>query len=292
MMSSRKPVTIPVKPWFRDHCFNGKVILPAVEIMEILASAVQVIRPDIHPRMLSNASFLKFLEIPEETTELSALIDYNEGDKGEICIRLLSRIHFKKITRIKEHAQVSFLTRLQETTGRTATDQFPSSPPSNSIAAERIYQELVPFGPAYHTLTGRLHLSDKGAWGYLQAPLLAEEKQIEKTLGSPFPLDGAMHAACVFGQCVVDFVPFPVGFSKRTIHNPTRAGKQYKTKIVPVSHSRDELVFDLSIFDAAGTLCETVKGLRMRDVSRGQIVPPDWLKGTLKNNDFATTTKQ
>lgn len=277
-MSSHKPVEILIKPWFRDHCFNGKVILPAVEIMEILASAVQAIRPDIHPRMLSNASFSKFLEIPEKTTELSAQLDYKEGDKGEICIRLLSRIHFKKITRIKEHAEINFLSRrLPETTDKTATDQFSSSPPSNSIAAERIYQELVPFGPAYHTLTGPLHLSDRGAWGSLQTPLLAEEKQIEKTLGSPFPLDGAMHAACVFGQCVVDFVPFPVGFSNRTIHNPTKAGKQYKTIIVPVSHSRDELIFDLSIFDTTGTLYETVKGLRMRDVSGGQIVPPDWL---------------
>lgn len=282
-MSSRRPVQILIKPWFHDHCFNGKGILPAVEIMEVLASAVQAIRPASHPWEMSKASFSKFLEIPAGATELSALVEYEERDKDEICSRLLSRIRLKKITRIKEHAQIIFSTHFPEATNTGTTDLFEAIETSCSVAAERIYRELVPFGPAYHTLTGPLHLSVQGAWGRLQAPLLREEEQEAKTLGSPFPLDGAMHAACVFGQWVADFVPFPVGFSRRTIHTPTQAGEQYLTKVVLVSQSREELVFDLSIFDRAGTPCETVQGLRMRDVSGGKITPPDWLR----SNRFA-----
>ncbi|MBU1418432.1 MAG: polyketide synthase dehydratase domain-containing protein [Proteobacteria bacterium] len=284
-MSSRKPVEILVKPWFKDHCFNGKVILPAVEIMEILASAVQAIRPDILPWTMCDATFSKFLEIPAGATELSALIEYDGGDKGEICARLVSQIHFKKISRIKEHAQITFLTHLPETADLAATDlSFPTQA-SNSVTAEQIYMDLVPFGPVYHTLTGHLHLSERGAWGTLLAPLLTGDKQTEKTLGSPFPLDGAMHAACVFGQCVTDFVPFPVGFRERLILNPTRAGEQYKTSVIPVSQSSNELVFDLFIVDTAGTLCETLTGLRMRDVSAGLITPPAWIR----NNGFANS---
>jgi Polyketide synthase dehydratase N-terminal domain/Polyketide synthase dehydratase domain len=284
-MSSRRPIQILIKPWFKDHCFNGKVILPAVEIMEILASAVQAIQPASHPWKMSKASFSKFLEIPEGATELSALIEYEKKDEGEICGRLLSQVRLKKITRIKEHAQVTFSTRSTEGTTAKFTDLFLPSEAGYSVAAERIYRDLIPFGPAYHTLTGRLQLSAKGAWGSLQAPMFTEEKQLKKTLGSPFPFDGAMHAACLFGQCVADFVPFPVGFSRRIIHTPTRAGEQYNTKVVPVSQSRDELVFDISIFDTAGTPCETVKGLRMRDVSGGQITPPDWIRRNHFAND-------
>ncbi len=280
-MSSRIPVDIAIQPWFRDHCFNGKVILPAVEIMEILATAVQEVRPDIQPRVISDASFSKFLEIPAEATDVSALLEYEEGEKGEIHSKLLSRIQFKKISRVKEHTRLVFSARPQPTPDVAAFKQTVPAEPMLTVDAERIYNELVPFGPAYRTLTSNLLVSDKGAWGTLQAPLLAAEKQLTKTLGSPFPLDGAMHAACVFGQRVADFVPFPVGFSKRTIHHPTQAGKQYSTTIRPVSQTQEELQFDLAIFDRAGTLCETVKGLRMRDVSNGHITPPDWIKTLL-----------
>lgn len=277
-MSSRRPVDIPIEPRFNDHFFNGKVILPAVEIMEFLASAIQAIRPDISPWVMSNASFSKFLEIPEGAAELSALMEFDDEDEGDICVKLLSQIRFKKITRIKEHAQITFPAHLPEMSKPEAPALSLSTRSTNCITAERIYQELVPFGPAYRTLTGNLHLSDKGAWGTLQAPFLTEERQTRKTLGSPFPLDGAMHAACVFGQCVADFVPFPVGFRQRLIHNPTIPGKQYHTEIIPVSQRENELVFDLSIFDTTGTVYESVNGLRMRDVSGGQITPPDWLK--------------
>ncbi len=277
MMVRQQPVTITVQPWFRDHCFNGKVILPAVETMEIMAGAVKEIGADTLLRGMSDAGFSKFLEIPKGVTELSALVEFDEGDEGEIGVKLLSRTFFKKITRVKEHARITFSNRPQNR-GEVPIDQPLSTKPTGSVAAKRIYEELVPFGPCYHTLTGHLQLSNHVAWGTLQAPKLPQGRDMVKELGSPFPLDGAMHAACVLGQSLADFIPFPVGFAERIIHKPTRAGEQYSTTVVLVTQDSDELVFDLSIFDAAGKPCETVKGLQMRDVSGGQIKPPDWIK--------------
>lgn len=277
-MVHQKPVTIAVQPWFRDHCFNGKVILPAVETMEIMAAAVKEIGADTLLMEMSDARFSKFLEIPQGATELSALVEYDEGDEGEIGVKLLSRTCYKKITRIKEHARIKFSIRLQNS-GETMPIDLPlPAQPTGAVEAKRIYEELVPFGPYYHTLTGHLHLSNLAAWGTLQAPNFPQGQNMAKELGSPFPLDGAMHAACVFGQTISDFVPFPVGFARRIIHKPTKAGEQYSTTVVLVSQDSDELVFDLSIFDASGKPCETVKGLQMRDVSGGQIKPPDWIK--------------
>ncbi|MFH2124004.1 MAG: polyketide synthase dehydratase domain-containing protein [Pseudomonadota bacterium] len=278
MMALQQPVTIPVQPWFRDHCFNGKVILPAVETMEIMAAAVKEIGADALLREMHDARFSKFLEIPAGATELSALVEYDEGDEGEIGVKLLSRTCFKKISRVKEHARITFSNRPQNRGETVPVDQpFPAQP-TRSMAAKRIYEELVPFGPSYHSLTGYLHLSNLAAWGTLQAPNFPQGQDMTKELGSPFPLDGAMHAACVLGQILADFIPFPVGFAERIIHKPTGAGEQYSTTVVLVSQDSAELVFDLSIFDEEGTPCETVKGLQMRDVSGGRIKPPEWIK--------------
>lgn len=274
-MVTRQSVQIPVYPWFKDHCFNGEIIFPAVESMLLLADIAKEIRPDIQITGMMQARFLKFLSIPENAAELSVLVEYEE-EKGnrntkELCLKLLSKVQFKKMSRIKEHAEISFSTLPLEL---SAVAPLPATEDDICIEAERIYQELVPFGPAYRSLTGTLHISELGACGTLQAPTLPHKHRMERELGSPFPLDGAMHAACVLGQCMADFVPFPVGFSKRLIHQPTRAGEQYNTTVINTSKTKDELLFDLSIFDTEGSLCETVQGLQMRDVSRGLVKPP------------------
>lgn len=269
-MTLRKAVRIPVLPWFKDHRFNDHCIFPAVESMLLLAGIAKEIRPDIQRSVISEAVFSKFLLIPENTTTVSAFVDIDEDEHG-INLKLLSKIQFKKISRIKEHAKLCFSVKPQATT--TAIKRMPVEC-DVSVEAERIYEELVPFGPTYRSLTGMLNVFANMACGTLLAPKLSQQHEMEKELGSPFPLDGAMHAACVLGQCIADFVPFPVGFVSRLIHKPTQAGETYNTTVHLKSATESELLFDISICDRAGTTCEIIKGLRMRDVSRGAIKPP------------------
>ncbi len=272
-MTIRQAVEIPVHPWYHDHFFNNATILPAVEAMLFLAGIARDIRPDIRINSIVNARFMKILAIPLGAEKLSAFVEYEEkaaDSADDFQIRLLSRIQFKKIRRIKEHVELSFCM------GSTEAPDPPELPAKEiiTIEAERIYRELVPFGPAYRSLQGSLQLSGPIATGRLEAPSPGPSHPLEKELGSPFPLDGAMHAASVLGQCITDFVPFPVGFEKRLIHRPTRPGTEYRVTVHSTARTTDELLFDLWIFDCRGNCCETVTGLKMRDVSRGAVRPP------------------
>ncbi len=268
-MATRIPVTIPVLPWFADHSFNGKVIFPAVETMLLLAKVANGIMPNLQVTRMSQGSFSKLLEIPKGASEMSALVEYEETNNGFSC-KLLSKIQFKKISRIKEHAAISFAFKADDISPLLLQKQKESD---LQIDAARIYRELVPFGSAYQTITRTLHLRNATAIASLQAPELSQKQDMEAVIGSPFPLDGAMHAACVLGQCAADFVPFPVAFDKRIIHKATEAGKEYSSTAHLLSQTENELIFDLTIFETNGEPCETVKGLRMRDVTGGLIKP-------------------
>jgi len=279
MTTWRTPVIIPVQPWFADHCFNGKVVLPAVEIMLLLAAEVAGTHPAIDTRVMDNARFTRFLEIPGKTTSVAALIEYRKHENGSLNAKLLSRRRFNAVTRLQKHGEILF-SLAQASCNRIA--KF-SSPPTLAdseimLPTEQVYRELVPFGPSYHTLQGTLYLSRQDAWGRLKAPSLRITDRVRERIGSPFPLDGAFHAACVLGQYSADFVPFPVGFGRRIIIRPTQPGGSYCTKVKLLSMTRNELIFDLNIFDDKGQTYESVTGVRMRDVSGGKIKPPHWMK--------------
>ncbi len=264
MSSARIAVDLAVQPWFFDHGFGGKSVFPAVETILLLASGVVQQYPEVDIRCMENASFSKFLEIPPESTTLPVLIESELDDRDRIQVKLLSRVQLKTMSRVIEHGRMSFLftSNLQP----ADIDPAPLADPIMKISAEQVYSELVPFGSAYQTLAGTLYLGERSAWGQLQAPEFQATLPVQKIMGSPFSLDGAMHAACVLGQQVVDFVPFPVGFSRRMIVRPTQPGEQYITRVELRSQKTDELCFDLGIFDEDGQVYETVTGVRMRAV--------------------------
>jgi hypothetical protein len=268
-MNNRLPVTIPVQSWFKDHSFNGKTVLAAVETMILLAAESLKRYPDIDIRVMEDALFPKFLEVPQQQESLGALIEYEERSDGGLQSKLLSQVQVGKMRRIKNHGEITFQRSRQSASQIEEIEFVHTERPTQKITSEYIYQKLVPFGPQYHTLQGKLKLSDHGAWGKLRAPQHPFTNPVQKIIGSPFPFDGAMHAACVLGQQFVDYPPFPVGFRKRTIAKPTLPGAEYVVKVVPVSHSADEQVFDLGIFNVAGEVFETLRGLRMRDVRKG-----------------------
>jgi len=264
MSNGRIPVEIPVQPWFQDHCFGGTSILPAVETMLFLGSEVIKMHPEIDIRVMEDACFAKFLEIPPESKTVAALMESATDADGRVQAKLLSRVQFKAMSRIKEHGEVFF----SPVNNRQPSNIGPAplTGPVTEVSTKRLYRELVPFGPAYHTLEDTLYLSEHGAWGRLKAPKFPVTDPIQEIMGSPFPLDGALHAACVLGQQSVDFIPFPVGFARRVIVRPTQPGGRYITKVVLISRTRDELLFDLGVFNTDGQVYETVTGVRMRAI--------------------------
>lgn len=276
MTGERREIAIPVRPWFRDHCFGGRIVLAAVEAMQLLAVTVQAAHPQLEVGGMRDGRFAKLLEVPPEAVAIDALVELEHSENGEIRARLLTRTHGKAMTRLVSHCELTFAVAAVSCVGMAKWTSEPCSEAAMIVSAEQVYQELVPFGPAYRTLQDRLVLSADSAWGTLLVPELSPAPA--EPLGSPFPLDGAMHAACVHGQRLVDFVPFPVGFAARRIVKPTRAGERYRTLVRLQARTEDELLYDLCIVDEQEQVRETVRGLRMRDVSHGRIKPPAWIR--------------
>ncbi len=273
-------LTIEVSPYLRDHHFEGKVILPAVEILIVLARAVKHNFPQRSIHCLLNASFPRFLPIAPEALRLPVFVDLENIENDHMTAVLLTSIRSKQsgIGRTLEHARVEF-----------ALDDSAPCPgvPFRvleklegeyiRIPAATIYRELIPFGRAYQNIIGDLALSPEGALAYLSG---GNDEADENLLGSPFPLDAAMHAASVWGQRFSDIIPFPTGFEKRVIYQKTRKGGTYLGRVVPVSIDRESLLFDAWIYDLNGVIYEAISGIKMRDVTQGRLHPPQWMKAS------------
>ncbi len=267
-MNNRTPVIIPVQPWYKDHSFSGRIVFAAVETMVLLAAKTLKKHADVNVRVMEDALFAKFLEIPETSETIPALFECDKKSNGRVQSKLLSQTQIGKMRRIKEHCELFFTTSSASFPPSPTLDRLEPPLSVHEIASEHIYHELVPFGPHYHTLQKKLLISDQGAWGKLKAPKLPFTDPVQEVIGSPFPLDGGMHAACVLGQQRVGYPPFPVGFSKRIIAKPTQPGAEYFVRVAPISHTAEEQVFDIVIFNVGGDIFETVQGLRMRDVTK------------------------
>src|SRR5450759_2107811 len=152
---TRYPSAIEVYPYLRDHHFEGKVILPAVEALIALANVVKLNFPQTNINCLLNARFDRFLLITPEKQRLEILVDIEDDGDGNITAVLLTSIKSKKsaISRTLEHARVEFAT----------DDSAPCSvPPFRiirklegnciNIPAVANYHELVPFGTAYQNI--------------------------------------------------------------------------------------------------------------------------------------------
>ncbi|MCG8553274.1 MAG: polyketide synthase dehydratase domain-containing protein [Desulfobacterales bacterium] len=277
------PLAIEVYPHFMDHCFAGKVVFPAVEALKVLAGSIQahnLFSSNLAPRHMTDARFNKFLAVAPGQKAIDALCNIRHIDDTQVSLSLATRFSPKKgaITRIKEHCTATFSLNPEPPPTPLPAPVHESSGPVFEVAAHRIYRELVPFGPAFHSVKGALRLSQSGAWATLKALPDAPDDPFKSLLGSGFPLDGAFHAGCAWSQRFFGIVAFPIGFDKRIIYTPTVEHKEYTARVVPTYQTQGTLGFDIWITDDRGALCEAVTGVMMRDVSGGTITPPAWIR--------------
>lgn len=277
--AERQIVTIEVPIHWLDHHNQGRAVLPAVAAMQLMAQWVLTRFPQTDIRAMRRARFEKFLPLPL-TGPVSAVSEMTPIGTAAIQGELATKVTAKttKMSRLMVHARAEF----------GAAESIPDrsvgagDPDGDMTAADllvdpaRIYAELVPFGPAFQNIVEPLHLCPHGAMAQIIAPDLSDP-QTQQPLGSPFVADAAFHAACVWSQRYAGIVAFPVGIETRVIHTLTVPGQRYTARVVPVKQDGAELVFDLWIRDEAGRPAETLKGVTMRDVSGGRLVPPDWI---------------
>ena len=269
---------LEVYPYLRDHHLEGKAILPAVEALIIMARTVKNNYQQAEISCLKNANFQRFLTITPDMQSIPVFVDLEKSDNNGIVTSLLTSIKSKTgtISREVEHSRVEFF---------TADSKEFCAPPFRSVnklkgdcisvPSAAVYRELVPFGAAYQNIIGDLSVSSEGALAYISG---GNNEADEDLLGSPFPFDALMHAACVWGQRFSGIVSFPVGFVKRVIYQKTKKREEYLGRVVPVSVTRESLVFNAWIYDKNDIMCESISGIQMRDVSQGRLRPPDWIK--------------
>ena len=277
--SGRAAVTIDVPPHWADHQFQGRAVLPAVEAMQLLAHWVRRFRPDLDVRCMGAAAFDKFLELPPTGGCIEAWCEMQDLADGCLRAALLTKTQSRsaRMTRTNVHAQLDFYP-LADIPPLAALDLASALEGGCfSVDPRRLYEELVPFGPGFQNICRPLRLTAEGALAVIQAPEGADG-QTDLPLGSPFVLDAAFHAACVWSQRFAGVTAFPVGFDQRLLVAPTRPGDTYVSRIFPVQTDSAMLTFDIWIVDTDGRLFERLKGVRMRDVSGGKLRPPDWIR--------------
>jgi len=276
-MKSRFSFTLLTRPYLRDHFFEGTAIFPAVEALITLAYAVRSQHPQTTIHRMTGARFSRTLAIEPAGEQQEVYIEI-EADASGIGASLLTSIKLKNsaMSRTLEHARVTFV---QDKVLPEPSMSFRTARKLGGecihIPAASIYRELIPFGLSYQNIIGDLSVSEEGALADISG---GSGDADDTLLGSPFVLDAAIHAACVWGQRFMDIVPFPVGFDERIIYAPAKKGGAYLARITPVDVSREPLIFDIWIFDQNGTICESISGLHMRDMTRGRRKPPLWIK--------------
>jgi phosphopantetheinyl transferase len=275
----RTALTIDVLPHWADHHFQGRAVLPAVEAMQILAHWASRFRSGLDVSCMGTAAFDRFLELPPTGERIEAWCEIQDLADGGLRAALLTKSQSKsaRMTRTKVHAQLDFyppteIPSLAALDLASALDGV-----CFSVDPRCLYEELVPFGPGFQSISEPLRLTEEGALAVIRAPEGAR-RQTDLHLGSPFVLDGAFHAACVWSQRFAGVTAFPVGIDQRMLVAPTRPEDTYVSRIFPVETGSALLVFDIWILGADGRLFEMLKGVRMRDVSGGKLHPPEWIR--------------
>ena len=273
--NTRVPVFIKAYTYLNDHRFEGRAVLPAVEVMQLLSGSVSREIEGINAGNIFNAEFLRFLPIDEGIETIKAFNEITEDENHDLRSVLIVEERLKGgIKRLKEHAALIFKRAETDFEQLSFEEANKIDPETYKVTAEKVYSELVPFGASYHNIVDDVQLFKGGALTRVKAQDIVS---IQGPLGSPFPLDAALHAACVWGQRYSGFVGFPVSFRSRHIIRPTVAGDTYFCRVNPVSINPGQAQFDIWIYGEGGVLFEAVFNVNMKDVTSGRMRPPLWI---------------
>ncbi|MFO7599072.1 MAG: polyketide synthase dehydratase domain-containing protein [Candidatus Desulfacyla sp.] len=275
---ARLPVHIKTDAYLLDHRFQGEPVFPAVEAMQLLAGSVKEYLPHADVSLITDARFDKFLPTApvdrKRWIEVYNDLEIRKDDRIGSRLKTRSRSPKAAITRTVEHVAVQFGEKRRDTRPLPLDLVSALEGVCMDVPPDRLYRDLVPFGPAFHNAVSPIFISENGAIGNLQAPAMDGSPG---PLGSPFPLDAAFHLASVWGQRYCGIVGFPVGFDSRLIYSPTTPGERYVCRILPAQPYNSAPRLDIWIYDGGGNPKEEIRGLRMKDVSGGRIKPPDWI---------------
>jgi hypothetical protein len=268
------PVTLAILPELADHTIQGKATVPAALLLDLLVRHVtqQNARLATFPLVMRDAVFPRFLptdEVGRCTFEISLEEIPAEDATASTRATLTSHIALAGgIRRTRTHAAVTF--------GGSASPM--PLPPAEiacdvEVSAQRVYAELIPFGPRYRNLHEEIRLGRDGGTACVRSPEPPGPEPSQA--GCPYLFDSAMHLACLWGQRYAGAVAYPTGFSARAIVSPLAHG-QRRCVVAPKTVDARGLAFDLWLTDENHRVCDTILGLAMAPLARGN-QPPAWI---------------
>ena len=275
--SVKNPLTVAIPAYLRDHRYDGRIVLPAAEALQILARTLPQDLPACDPRHQEGVAFAHLLPLDADADTFSAFheIAFFPDGRRQSRLTTLRTGRQTRWTRHIEHVSVSFLPFGGRVTRSSCTEAARKEGLFYTLSCRRLYADLVPFGPAYHNVVGEICLTPAGASATVSG---GDFRDAVGPLGSPFPFDAAMHMACAWGQRYRNLVAFPVGFDCREIVRPTRKGETYLCRVFPLPDEGAALRFDVRLYGEDRRPVEIILGLKMRDISGGRLKPPAWVR--------------
>lgn len=268
MLPTTIDVSLPEIACLGDHAISGKPIVPAVELLDFLLHVLHRHGgTTAAPLTMRDVVFPRFLAA-EDLPRCTFAVSLASAEGNAVRASFESRIALPNgIQRKRTHAEATF------------GGDVPSPPPpvealpDFEIPAERVYRELVRFGPHFANLQGTLRLARTGGWGTVKSPTPPHANP--SAAGCPYLLDSAMHLACVWGQRYAGIVAYPTGFASRKLLAPIAWGTR-RCSVVPRSVEPRRLTFDLWLADEEAHVCDAITGLVMVPLAAGA-PPPAWI---------------
>ncbi|MBI5501367.1 MAG: polyketide synthase dehydratase domain-containing protein [Deltaproteobacteria bacterium] len=284
------PIALPPRPAWRDHVVRGRAVLPAVEALQTLARAALQRDPVAPVRRSTDARFTRFLDLPPDDAPIDALLELDPGADRSVTATLSTRraAGSSGVVRACDHVRVVFGAAAEPTPPRLEDALLPG--PLFALDPQRLYAELVPFGPAFRNARAPILLGRAGAVARLGAP--ADDAADTLPLGSPYPLDAAMHVACAWAQRYQGRVLFPSAYGARHVLEPIPPGRETLCRIIPLATDADGALFDLWLRAEDGTPHEVVRALRLSDLFHGEISVPPWVRAAEPDVDSLAPLRQ
>jgi hypothetical protein len=109
--SLKIPLTVAIPDYLRDHCYDGRIVLPAAEALQILARSLPPDLPACDPRHQEGAAFAHLLPLDADADTFSAFHEIAFLPDGPRLSRLTTLRTGRQAqwTRSIEHVSVSFL---------------------------------------------------------------------------------------------------------------------------------------------------------------------------------------
>ncbi len=291
MKPALHPISLAYPPFFQDHHVGGRPVLAAMEAMELLAKNLCRRFPGHECRDLTEIRFDKFLYLEEKAPRHLFHETTRTGD-GTLRTTLTTRFRSPnaRIRRTLTHAGLTVGRGIPELPRYPMESAASLTNPCVRVDPDRIYRDMVPFGPAYRNIVTPLLISPDGALARVGSPV-AQDPRADLLLGSPYVPDAALHACCVWCQRYHGIVTFPVSMDRRTVIRPTRMDDRYTARVVPKKIDGEIFWFDVHIYDDDGNLREWMTDVCMKDVSGGRLKPPDGFRQPAADAPLDTLAK-